>query len=37
MDQGKQLLLAIVERRGEVIYYLCTETSPTSPRREERR
>ena len=37
MDQGKQLLLAIVERRGEVIYYLCTETSPASPRREERR
>ncbi|MDJ0274282.1 MAG: hypothetical protein QXO17_02995 [Nitrososphaerota archaeon] len=32
MDQGKQLLLAIVERRGEVIYYLCTETSPVSPR-----
>jgi tRNA-intron endonuclease len=37
MDQGKQLLLAIVERRGEVIYYLCTESSPTSPRREGRR
>lgn len=32
MDQGKQLLLAIVERRGEVIYYLCTETSPVNPR-----
>ncbi len=36
MDQGKQLLLAIVERRGEVIYYLCTESSPVSPRREGR-
>ncbi len=36
MDQGKQLLLAIVERRGEVIYYISTESPPISPRREGR-
>ncbi len=35
MDQRKQLLLAIVERRGEVIYYICTESPPISPRKEE--
>ncbi|MCS7095190.1 MAG: hypothetical protein NZ988_05220 [Thaumarchaeota archaeon] len=27
---GKQLLLAIVDRRGEVIYYTCSEVSPTN-------
>ncbi|MEN3047550.1 MAG: hypothetical protein ABDH63_02040 [Candidatus Caldarchaeales archaeon] len=27
---GKQLLLAIVDRRGEVVYYTCSEVSPVN-------
>ncbi|MCS7117762.1 MAG: hypothetical protein NZ957_03150 [Thaumarchaeota archaeon] len=29
-NMGKQLLLAIVDRRGEVIYYTCSEVSPVN-------
>jgi tRNA intron endonuclease len=29
-DKGKVLVLAVVERRGEVVYYVCSETSPSN-------